>query len=273
MKTDDVMDRANGVAFNFTLATFPAILFTFTLIPYLPISDIDLMVLIMDFLEEVLPEDMYSIVAYTLNDIISKPRGGLLSFGFLFAFFTATNGMLALMRAFNRCYRTVEKRSFFKTRGIAAMLTVLLAFVLLTAVILFLFGQIFLRMMDEFFTANYFVYTIILLRFLIVFFIFFIAISFIYFYAPAVTNRWRFFSIGGFLSSLLALGVSFAFSYYLSNFSTYNKLYGSIGALIALMLWFYLISIILLLGYELNASLDKAKLLYLKKRSAKNQLQ
>lgn len=267
---DDVFERANGVAFNFTLAIFPAIIFLFTLIPFLSsftyVSQVDLRFEIMEFMEEVMPESMYEVAASTIVDIISKQRGGLLTFGFLFAFFMATNGMLSLMTAFNRCYKTSDKRGYFKTRMVATLLTVVLAFVLITAIIFLGIGQLALHYIEGFLSGNYILYLLILLRYVILFLIFYVTISFIFHYAPAVTFRWRFFSVGSLLAALLCILVSFAFSYYISTFSTYNRLYGSIGALMGLMIWFYLLSIALLLGFELNASIDKARIDYLQQK-------
>ncbi|MDQ3536074.1 MAG: YihY/virulence factor BrkB family protein [Bacteroidota bacterium] len=268
---DDIFERANGVAFNFTLAIFPAIIFLFTLIPFLSnftyVSQVDLRFEIMEFMEELMPESMYEVAASTIVDIISKQRGGLLTFGFLFAFFMATNGMLSLMTAFNRCYKTSDKRGYLKTRLVATLLTIVLAFVLITAIIILGVGQIAIHYIEGFLTGNLILYSLILLRYVILFLMFFMTISCIFHYAPAVTIRWRFFSVGSLLAAFLCILISFAFSYYISTFSTYNKLYGSIGALMGLMIWFYLISIALLLGFELNASIDKARIDYIQQKT------
>lgn len=259
LKKDEIFERANSVAFNFTLAIFPAIIFLFTLIPYLEFFIPDLDVKIMGFFEEVMPGSMYDVASSTIEDIISKPRGGLLSFGFLLALYLATNGMSSLMVAFNKCYRTVEKRSFFKTRLIATILTFMLALVLVLAIVLLIVGQQVINILESLpYIEGYVVYLIIIMRFIVVFIVFFTAISSIYYLAPAVTSRWRFFSFGSFIATLLSLAVSYGFSFYINNFATYNKLYGSIGALIALMIWFSILSVILLVGFEINASIDKA---------------
>ena len=99
------------------------------------------------------------------------------------------------------------------------------------------------------------IYGLYALRFLVIFIVFFFAISFIYYFGPAVHYNWKFFSIGSFIATLACLGVSYGFSFYLSNFASYNKVYGSIGALIALMVWIQLLTLVLLFGYEINASL------------------
>ena len=258
VKKDEIVERANSVAFNFTLAIFPAIIFLFTLIPYIHYPP-NLDVRILRFLQDVMPYSLYEAAASTIEDIVSKPRGGLLSLGFILALYLATNGMSSLMRAFNKCYKTVDKRSFIKTKLIATALTFTLAFELFFAIILLIVGQFFITMLDEYMQIkDYLVHLIVILRFIVVFIVFLTGISCIYYLAPAVDNRWRFFSFGSFVATLLSLGVSYGFSIYINNFAMYNKLYGSIGALIAMMVWLSILSMVLLLGFEINASIDQA---------------
>ncbi|MBA4146314.1 MAG: hypothetical protein C0523_11150, partial [Cytophaga sp.] len=108
IQEDEIMDRANGVAYNFILAIFPTIIFLFTLIPYItPYFPEITTQSIMEFLSELMPPSMYEVISSTVLDIVNNQRGGLLTFGFIFALYLATNGMMALMRAFNACYRTV----------------------------------------------------------------------------------------------------------------------------------------------------------------------
>lgn len=264
---DEILNRANGVAFSFILSIFPAIIFLFTLIPY--VSQLIPEVTsesIMLFLSQMLPPSMYDTIASTVHDIISNQRGGLLTFGFVFSLYLATNGMMSLMGAFNSCYKTDDKRGGIKTRLIATGLTINLALVMFLAIILLVVGQlvldyilshlsefVWLQGIDEFT-----VYMIFALRFLVIFIVFFIAVSTIYYFGPAIHYNWRFFSIGSFLATLFILGISYGFSYYITNFGTYNKVYGSIGVLIALMIWIQLITVVLLIGYEINASIHDA---------------
>ncbi len=267
VKQDDVLDRANGVAYNFILAIFPTIIFLFTLIPYITslVPEVNTKS-IMEFLSTMMPASMYDVIAVTIEDIIGNSRGGLLTFGVLFALYLATNGMMALMRAFNACYKTEEKRSVIKTRLIATGLTLNLAFVIFLAVILLVVGQFVL----DYVLANlpefpwldlkdYTLYLILALRFVVIFLVFFFAIASIYYFAPTVHYDWRFFSLGSIVATLGILGVSYGFSYYVTNFGSYNKVYGSIGVLIALMIWVQLVTTVLLFGYEIDASIHEAK--------------
>jgi membrane protein len=263
---DDILDRANGVAFNFILAIFPAVIFLFTLIPYVTeyFPEINTES-IMDFMGQQIPPSMFEVVSTTVHDIISNQRGGLLSLGFLFSVYLSTNGMMALMRAFNAVYRTIENRGGLKTRLIATGLTLNMTFVLFLAIILLIVGQFILEAImsnlpafDWINISSFTVTLLFILRFITIFIAFFLAISFTYYFGPAIHYNWKFFSVGSWLATLLSLGVSYGFSYYVTNFGTYNKIYGSIGVLIALMIWIQLITIVLLVGYEVNASIHDA---------------
>jgi membrane protein len=267
IQEDEIMDRSNGVAFNFILAIFPTIIFLFTLIPYItnyyPDINEDA---IMKFMSDLLPASMYTVFSSTILDIISNQRGGLLTFGFVLAVFLATNGMMTLMRAFNACYRTVEKRRWLTMRFIAACLTLFLSIVLFSATALLIVGQLVLNKVtlnvsefSHFRFDHYTIYFLLVLRFVVIFIVFFIAISFIYYFGPAVHYNWHFFSIGSLVATLACLLISYGFSYYVTNFASYNKVYGSIGALLALMVWVQLLTVVLLFGYEINASLHYAR--------------
>jgi membrane protein len=259
LQEDEIMARANGVAFNFILAIFPTIIFLFTLIPYVSnyfptINENS----IMAFLGDLMPDNMYSIASSAILDIVRNQRGGLLTFGFVLALYLATNGMMTLMRAFNACYRTVEKRNWLTMWLTATGLTIMLSFVLLFASAMLIVGQIALHEITHVAKISNFGldhYLLDVLRFFIILVVFFLAISSIYYFGPAVHYNWRFFSIGSVISTLAFLGISYGFSFYVANFSSYNKVYGSIGALIALMVWVQLVTAVLLFGYEINASL------------------
>jgi membrane protein len=260
---DEIMDRSNGVAYNFILAIFPTIIFLFTLIPYITdffpqVSNETIMV----FLSDYMPESMYEVISSTVLDILGKQRGGLLTFGFVLALFLATNGMMALMRAFNACYRTVENRGFLRMRLTATGLTVMLTATVIFAVLLLVIGEIAINKVTT--DISDFSHTskeglsligVLIIRFAVIFIVFFFAVSFIYYFGPAVHYNWKFFSIGSFIATLACLAVSYGFSFYVSNFASYNKVYGSIGVLIALMVWIQLLTAVLLFGYEINASL------------------
>lgn len=258
---NQLFERAYGVAFNFTLSLFPSIIFLFALIPFVhnwipSISQGE----ILHYLQEVLPRSLFEVTAETIFDTLHIRREGLISFGVLFALFLATNGVNSLMTTFNMSYKTVENRSFIKTRLIALFLTVLLAFAFLVSILLLVVGEFVIDWLLEFshISHDFVNYFLLPLRVIVILTAFYGAVASIYYWGPAIHDKWRFFSYGSFLSTILCLIVSFGFSFYITNFGTYNKLYGSIGGIIALMVWQYLMSAILLLGFEFNASIDRA---------------
>ena len=260
IRKDELIDRGNAVAFNFTVSIFPLMIFLFTLVPFIseliPGLDVDIMV----FLEQVIPEGIWETVSPTIHDIVSNQRSGLLSFGFVSAIYFAGNGILSLMRAFNAIYRTKEKRTYLRTRMIATIITFMLAGVLFIAILLIIVGQFVLGWAkgEGLLNDQFSLFGLVALRFIVVFLVFQVAISFIYYLAPSIKEKWHFFNWGSVFASLACIAVSFAFAYYVSSFDTYNRLYGSIGSLIALMVWFYMLGLILLFGFELNASIDRA---------------
>jgi len=251
----DLMMRASAITFNFFLALFPATLFLFTLIPYFPIDNLDK--LILEFFSEIMPDAAFEAISTTIYDIVSKQRGGLLSFGFLTALYFSTNGINSLMNSFNKTYDIFEHRSFIKQRLLAVGLTFLEVGVLIAAVILILGGNlaieilVLFRIIDSSFTAT----LVLVSEWIIIVFLVYTGISVLYFFGPAVRKRWKFFSVGSWVATTLFIIASVGFSYYVNHFGTYNKLYGSIGTLIVVMMWMNINSIILLIGFELNAAI------------------
>jgi membrane protein len=260
LKKDSIQERAASMAFSFTLSIFPFIIFLFTLIPYIPIPDLNKN--IMDFLRGIMPYSIYEATASTISDIINIPHGGLLSFGFIFALFTATNGVGAMISAFNKCYRTAEHRGFIKRMWVSMYLVFFISFTLLISIGLSIMSKIYLDYIESSMSIHdetIEFYGVVLLKYITLFAIFFITISLIYYIAPTVTVRWSFFSPGSFAASLLGILFTLGFSFYIENFNSYNKVYGSIGAFIGVMVWLYAISIVLLIGFEINASIDQIK--------------
>jgi membrane protein len=263
LNNDDILHKASSVAFSFTLAVFPAIIFLFTLLPYIPIPQLPIAEGqgFQTNLQELIGEvAMLGVVSQTIEDILKTQRGDLLSFSVLLSLFLSTNGMMELAQTFNKIYKTIEKRGYWYTRLIATFLTVMLSLVSFVAIILLTGGNFALKYMvrEGLMAQDIEFYSIFVLKFVILFGLFLLAISVIYYFAPALHNRWKFISIGSVCASSLSLLVSYFFSFYITNFGTYNKLYGSIGAMIAMMVWIYLISVILLIGFEINASVDQA---------------
>ncbi len=259
LKQGTLANKASSLAYNFMLAIFPAIIFLFTLIPYIPIRHFqDDMLSIMG---QILPTDAYLAMRSTITDIVKNQNGKLFSFGFLTTLFFATNGVNRLMQAFNKSSLISETRSYLHRRWVALVLTVVISISMLIAVSIMIAGHKMLIFLQHHFysRAHAWFTAIALLKWLIVVVIFFVTVSLLYRYGPANKQRWKFLSPGSVLATGLAVLTSFGFTYYINNFSSYNKIYGSIGTLIVVMIWLYLNSLIILIGFELNASIELSK--------------
>ncbi|RAI92112.1 membrane protein [Algoriphagus yeomjeoni] len=259
MQKDDIIERAGSMAFSFTIALFPLILFLLNLIPYL--QDIFPYITtqnILTFIQEILPAEVYTQSENTIMDIVSKPRQSMLSLGFFFALFASTQGVMSMMNSFNSVYQTKDNRGFLQSRGIAVSIVMVLAFTVITASIVMILGGVLIRRLDELqvFNSGFMIFLFSSLKFLILLLMFYITTAFIFRFAPAVHDKWNFFSTGAKLAGLLITLGFYGFSFYLNNFASYNKLYGSIGTLIALMLWLLITSIIVIVCFEVNVSLD-----------------
>ncbi|MBN8703369.1 MAG: YihY/virulence factor BrkB family protein [Bacteroidetes bacterium] len=247
--------RASSVAFSFFLAIFPSIIFLFTLIPYIPIDNFQNE--LFDVIKSVMPKAAFEATESTLEDIIKRQNSGLLSFGFITALYFATNGFVAVINAFNQTYHSVETRKPFMTRLVSIALVLIQTTLLITAIAIIIFSEILLNKISL--LSNFESYLILIGRAITVFALFFCTLSFIYYLAPSSKARWRFISAGSTFAAILTVITCWGFAFYINNFGQYNKLYGSIGTLIVILLWIYFNSYILLLGFELNASIDMAK--------------
>lgn len=262
LKKDDINERAGSMAFSYTIALFPLLLFLLNLVPYM--QDLFPVVTtenILSFVQSIMPEDIYQNIETTLMDIVSKPRQSLLSFGFFFALFASTQGVVSMMASFNSVYKTKENRGFFVTRLIAISIVVALVLTIIAASTVMIFGSLFIGRLDELhlFNSSFMIFLFNTLKFLILLTVFYITSAFIFRFAPAIHDKWHFFSTGAQLAGLLITLAFYGFIFYLENFASYNKLYGSIGTVIALMLWLYLTSIIVLVCFEVNVSFDLAE--------------
>ena len=246
--------RAGSVSFSFFMALFPFLLFVLNLLPFIPIQNFDGVLL--EFIEALLPQETHAFFTTIFQDIQSKPRGGLLSSVFILSIFLTANGVSSIFASFEESYHINLTRNFFKQYFIAVGVSVLLAFLLLVAVAVFIFFEIyFLRNLPDF-VSN----TINWIRIGQLFFFVILAyfsISTLYFFGTVEGRISRFFSPGAFMTTLLLISSTYLFGIYVDRFSTYNQLYGSIGALLLFMLYTWINSILLLLGFELNATLNK----------------
>lgn len=254
-----ITTRASAVAFDFFVAIFPSIIFLFTLIPLIPVDNFQQQLL--DLVEQLLPITTFSLVESTLTEVVTQRSWGLLSFGFVAALFFAHNGVSSLIDAFNATHHTIETRGFVNQHIIAFLLTFLLPLLLTIGVMLVLFGQISLDFLvqKEILKLNFTYYMIVVIRWFVIICLFFFSISLLYYMAPAKRTKFRFISAGSISATAMILVTSLGFSFYVNNFGQYNKLYGSIGSLLALMIWIFFNAIGLIVGFEINASISSAK--------------
>ena len=250
--------RAGGIAFSFFMAIFPFLLFILTLIPYIPIEGFQEGLFSM--MKDGLPPKTFDAVQSVLNDIINNQYGGLLSFGFLASIFLMTNGVNAIFGGFEYSYHIKEHRNNIKAYFIALAVSLLLSLFLIITVIMIILYQIALVKIGEvswidISDLNLFYYGRGAMFLIMIFTI----VSILFRYGTKQGKEIRFFSPGALLTTVLSMFFFYLFGIYVVKFATYNQLYGSIGTLLILMLFVWLNAIILLLGFELNASITRLK--------------
>lgn len=252
--------RASAIAFNFALAIFPTMLFLFTLIPFIPIEN--LQVELLRLIQEFLPKNAFQYFESTLVSVVTVKKIGVFSFGAFASLIFSTNAVHALIQAFNNTYHTIDTRNWTAIRAVSTFLVFMIFILIATSVILIAFGQFVLTKLVELeiIKMNLTYYLIYFAKWIIVIALFFFSISFLYYYAPAKKTKWKFISAGSTIATILALLTSLGFSYFVNNFGQYNKLYGSIGTIMVVLLWLYFNSFALILGFELNASINNAQL-------------
>jgi membrane protein len=268
IQKNSITTRASSLAFRFFLALFPSIIFLFSLIPYIPIKDFKNHLL--EIIHGMLPGNAYDMASSTIEDLMFNRNDGLLSFGFLFAFYLASNGVNAMVIAFNETAHSQKKESFIKTRISSLILLFIIVFLMIIAIGLIVFSATITHYLTDngYITDNYIIYLLEGAKFIILLLVFFFGISSIYYFGNTRNKHFRFISAGSTLATLLSILLSSGFAFYVNNFATYNKVYGSIGTLMVIMLWLYSNSLVLLLGFELNASISHAKQAKLSKENS-----
>jgi membrane protein len=250
--------RASALAFNFFLALFPSIIVIFTLIPFVPIEGFQEQ--LFTSISDILPPHTFEATKSILDDIINHQHGSLLSLTFILTFYFSTNGVNTMITCFNATYHLKDKRSWIQLKVLSIVLTFVLALLFILTITLQIFSLEFLHsLIDDQYLELYVIELINYSKWLIFVLLLFVSISILYYYGPADKSGWRFLSAGSITATTLSVITSLGFSYYVNNFAQYNQLYGSIGTLLVILLWMYFNSIILLLGFELNASIISAK--------------
>ncbi len=245
--------RAGGIAFSFFMSLFPFALFILTLIPYVPIEGFQEG--FMQFISQALPPKTSGAVDAVLQDIANNKYGGLLSFGFVLSMFLMTNGINSLFGGFEYTYHKLETRSIIKQYMVSFAVSLVLALLLfLTVTVIIYFEVAIHNLMQKGYVSDDLLW-IEIGRYMIVFIMLFTTVGLFYFFGTKEGRIISFFSPGAILTTLLIIVNFKIFGIYVKKFAQYNQLYGSIGTLLVLMLFIWLNSIILLLGFELNASI------------------
>ncbi|MET6998182.1 YihY/virulence factor BrkB family protein [Chitinophaga defluvii] len=259
-KDTSLGDRAAAISFNFLLAIPPFFIFLFTLVPFIPMKNVE--ATLYDLALDLTPNyNIYLIIRDMIHDFLYTHRNGLLSIAFLAGFFYSSNGVMGIMRSFNKSKPGFRQRKWWQNRIMALQLTTILVLLLLITVALIIAqGTVLRYIFNELNIENTFVRSIIdVARWVLIILLFFFINSFIYRFGPATTKRWKFITAGATFSTVFMILVTLGFSYFVNNFGAYNKIYGSIGTILILMLWIYFNSFILLVGFELNASIRTLK--------------
>ncbi len=250
-----LFSRANAMAFSFFLSLFPAIIFLFTVATYLPIyasfeHEIN------GYISFIMPTDAGVELQDTIKEMV-KPSSSFLSLGFVLAIYFSSNGMLAMMEGFEKTHIPVfTQRPGWKKRFIAIGLTFQLGFLLAGSVVLIILGDFIITWLADLLNLTFTTEkTIEVFRWVVILTLFYFSIALIYRYGAALRTRFKWITPGATLATILSITTSLAFSFYVNSFGTYNKVYGSIGTIIVLMLWIQLNCLILQIGFELNASI------------------
>ncbi|MBR6438961.1 MAG: YihY/virulence factor BrkB family protein [Bacteroidales bacterium] len=253
-------DRAAAVAFNVFLAIFPAVMVLFTFIPYMPLEGTHTM--IVGLIHQVVPENIAGKVVETIDEIMSRQHNTLMSVGIIMAFYFSSGAIRAFFRGFDMGVNHIGKMSFLRMYAGALITTLFLGVLLILSVALIIIGN---DVLPWFFNQinfyNKFIINLIDIgRWMLTVFVLLVAIAVLYYFGnPDKDRKFRLFTPGTIMFTLLFIVGTVGFNFYIVNFSNYNALYGSIGGLIIFMMWIYVNCIIVLIGYELDASIFLAE--------------
>jgi membrane protein len=249
-----VSSRAASISFSFFLALFPGVIFLFTLIPFIPVDGFQSE--LFKLLRDVLPPNSFDAAYSTITDILTIKRGDLLGVTVLAAFFFATNGTLSLIGNFGQSIHRLNVRGFWSQYLAAFLLTLALSVLLIAGITVLTLSEVYLA---EFIGGELGLWITAASRWVVLLGLVLLSISLLFYFGPMRSAPWRFVSPGALLATLLVWLTSYLFGIYVTDFSRYNQLYGSIGTLMIIQLWLYVNAIGLIIGFELNASMAEAK--------------
>lgn len=254
-----LVTRASSIAFNLLITLLPATIFLFTLIPFIPVPNFQEELI--RLFESMVPVNAYNLMETTVVDIVTNKSGSLLIVMFLATVIFSTNGIHAVIHAFVVTSHSFKSRSWLNQRKVSVLLLLIGIIMIAIAGVLIIFGRGAVnRLVElEILEKSLVISILVLLKWIVVVLLLFLAISFLYYLAPARRRDFKFITPGSTLATLLFILTSLGFSAFVNNFGPYNKLYGWIGTLMVILLWLYLNSIALLIGFELNVSIKDAR--------------
>ena len=251
--------RSNSIAYSFFVALFPFIIFLITLVSFLQFRSVtEYLNTLHDSIGPVLPDSVDTFIFNDLiNGIFTSQRGDLLSVGFVLALYFASNGVMSLMMGFEKNYGDAyTSRNIFRKRLLALGLTVVLGLMLFVGLSLILVSENLLgRMLESVNLSGWTVDSILIFRWIVILVLFYSVIAIIYRYGPNLKSKSAYFSPGANIATVGIILTSIGFAYYLNRFGNYNAIYGSLGAIIITLLWIKINALVILIGYELNASI------------------
>lgn len=254
-----LVTRASSIAFNLMMALLPASIFLFTLIPFVPIQNFQQEMI--RLFENILPANAYKFLETSIIDIVTKKSEGLLIIMLIATIIFSTNGIHAIIHAFVVSAHPFHTRSWINQRKISIVLLILAMFMFSLAGFIVIFSKQIVNTLVEIkvIERSIVVSLLIFTKWIMVVLLLFLAISSLYYFAPAKKTDFRFISPGSIMATILFIITSLGFSAYVNNFGFYNRFYGTLGTLMVIMLWLYLNSIAILIGFELNVSIKDAK--------------
>ena len=249
---DDVLAMSSQLAYSLLMAFFPFLIFLLTIVGFSPIKSEDVLL----GLKSILPKEAYVLIRKTVVEVVDTKNGHLLSLSLIFTVWSAANGLAAVIKGLNKAYDEEEKRSFIKLQIVAVLSTIALVFMIMAAFIFLVFGNVLgryiassLKQLDGFWSMwNALRYVGTILNMILIF-------SVIYHFTPSRRLKWKEVLPGSIFTTIGWIVVSIGFAFYIDNFGNYSLVYGSLGAVVTLMTWLFISSIIILLGGELNATL------------------
>lgn len=251
-----ITNRAAAVSFRILLALPPLIIVLLSVIPFIPIANFQES--LFSYIAKTMPENAFSLVEHTLNDLINKKQQTLISISFILALFYSSNAIQAMLDGFSRSYNIVKPHSAIIQYARSFGLMLVFSFAMILGVGLITFSGPVLSYLQELniIGGDIIVFFIEFIKWILVIIIFEIGISVLY--RAGHSGRWRALNSGASFATLGFLIVSSLFGWYVNSFGSYNKLYGSVGTVLVVMLWIYFNAIVLLIGFEINAGIERA---------------